>query len=172
MNRLTEVFNGITKGDKRIKFFAALGFAAILLILLSELTPSSTSVKEKKTEENYSDYIESLETETEELISSISGAGRCRVMLTLKNSKESVFAKNTDENTQSGSISIKNEYVLYDGQDGEAPLLIKQYYPDIQGVAVVMDGADNTQVKECVINTVSALFDVPVSKISVSKYKG
>ncbi len=93
-------------------------------------------------------------------------------MITLKNSSESVFAKNTDENSSPGSNSLKNEYVLYDGENGEEPVLIKQYLPDVQGVAVVCDGADNSRVRESVINSISSLFNIPVTKISVSKYKG
>lgn len=171
MSKIYDAFSGVINGDKKIKIFAAIGIIAILLILLSEFIPTAAESK-KKEETDYAEYISSLENETQELLSSISGAGRCKVMITLKNSSESVYAKNIEENNNSGSISLKNEYVLYDGQEGETPVLIKQYFPDVQGVAVVCDGADNSAVRESIINTVSSLFSIPVNKISVSKYKG
>ena len=92
-------------------------------------------------------------------------------MLTLKDTKESIYAKNSDEKNDESSYSKNYEYVLYDGQDGETPVLIKQYFPQIQGVVVVCDGADNTVVRENVINSVSSLFNIPTSRISVSKIK-
>ena len=48
---------------------------------------------------------------------------------------------------------------------------MKEYLPAVQGVAVVCDGADNSAVRACVTETVSALFDISVSKVSVTKYK-
>ena len=161
--------------DKKIKIFTLIGIIGILLILLSELLPSSGSKPRSTpadTDYNYSEYILSLEEQTEALISAIDGAGRCKVMITLKDTNESVYAKNSEENKSDSSYSKKYEYVLYDGQDGETPVLIKQYFPAVQGVAIVCDGADNKVVRESIINSVSSLYNISVSKISVSKYKG
>lgn len=172
-NKLKERLEALFKGDKKLMLISFAAFAAILLILLSELAPSQPKQKEAKTSETgIADYARELEAQTEQLISSISGAGKCKVMITLKNSNENIYAKNTDESIASGSNSFKNEYVLYEGQDGEQPVLIKQYLPCVQGVAVVCEGADKTAVRESVVNCVSSLFDIPVTKISVSKYKG
>lgn len=173
MSKIYEVLGGVINGDKRIKLFAAIGIGAVILIMLSAFIPTAVQNKKpEKSQDDYSEYVDALESETQELLSSISGAGRCKVMITLKNSTESVYAKNIEENNSSGSNSLKNEYVLYDGQEGETPVLIKQYYPDVQGVAIVCDGADNPAVRESIINTVSSLFSIPVNRISVSKYKG
>jgi len=173
VSRIYEALSGVIKGDKRIKIFAAIGICAILLIMLSEALPTTAQKAEKAENQiDYSDYVKSLESKTQEFISLISGAGRCKVMITLKNSSESVYAKNVEENASQGSNSLKNEYVLYDGQEGETPVLIKQYFPDVQGVAVVCDGADDVMVRENIINSISSLFNIPVNKISVSKYKG
>lgn len=164
----------LTNQDKRIKLFVILGFAGIVLILLSEAVPHNDSVKKEapdKSDSSYSDYILSLEKETEELISSIDGAGSCKVMITLKNTNESVFAKNSQENKAESSYSNSHEYVLYDGQDGETPVLIKQYFPSVQGVAVVCEGADNKAVRESIVNSIASLYNISVSKISVSKLK-
>lgn len=171
-NKIKENFEKIFKGDKKIKIFVALGILSILLILLSEFVPneSTRSASSVDTEEySYSAYISDLENETAEIIGSIDGVGRCRVMLTLKNTNESVFAKNSEENRDDSSYSKTYEYVLYDGQDGETPVLIKQYFPQIQGVAVVCEGGDNTVVRERVISAISSLFNISTSKISISK---
>lgn len=160
--------------DKKLKALICLGLAGVLLIMLSEVVPAAYEKKSETVNADctYEEYVESLESKTQNLVSSIDGVGRCKVMITLKNSNESIFAKNSEESSSDSSYSKKCEYVLNDGQDGTSPLLIKQYFPEIQGVAIVCDGAGNTVVRENIINSVSALFGVPVTKISVSKYKG
>ncbi len=170
-NKISNLLSRIKDSDSKLKILIAIGLISVLLIALSEALPKST---EKKHTDNtsYSAYITELENKTCELISSINGAGRCKVMITLKVTNESVFAKNSNENSNDGSFSNNSEYVLYNGQSGEEPLLIKEYFPEIQGVAIVCDGADNTVVKEEIINAVSSLFNISVSKISVSKLKG
>ena len=60
---------------------------------------------------------------------------------------------------------------MYDGENGESPVLIKEFYPEIKGVAVVCSGADNTVVRENVINCISSLYGISTAKISVSKLK-
>ena len=105
---LTGVKERFDSSDKRIKIFAVIGVIGIALILLSEAVPEKTEKPASAPSESstsYSDYISALEEETQELISSIDGAGRCKVMITLKDTNESVFAKNSEENKTDGSYS-------------------------------------------------------------------
>ena len=170
-NKFREIANRIKSSDKKIKILVAIGIIGILLILLSEAVPDNPAKKESG-DNDYSKYVSSLEEETKEMIESIDGAGKCVVMITLKASNESVYAKNTDENNASGSISKSDEYVFYKGDSGETPVLLKEYFPQINGIAVVCSGADDYAVKESVISCLSSVFDIPTSKISVTKLKG
>ena len=165
------MFQRIKTGDKRIKLLLIIGFIGIFLILLSEITPSS-SVKKEGENIPYDTYAQALEDECEKLIEAMDGAGECRVMLTLKNTGESVWAKNTEESGGESNYSNSNEYVLYKGQDGETPILVKEYFPQVKGVAVVCEGADDIRVKENIISSLSSVLDIPSSKISVSKLRG
>ena len=160
----------LKNSDKKLKIIIALGIVGMLLILLSE-TSLFTADRKEKDDYSYDVYISSLEEETENIIESIDGAGECRVMLTLKYTKESEFAKNYQENKSESSYSDSFEYVLYKGANGEEPLLLKESFPQVQGVAVVCSGSDNTAVKEEIINCLSSVFDITTSKISVSKLK-
>lgn len=173
-HKIKEWLKRWTAGDKKLKLIAAVGLIGILLIMMSEFAPKAEKqpVAPMETQENYAQYTAHLEAQTEALLASIQGTGKCKVMITLRHSDERVYARNSQENQNGSSYSRQDEYVLYDGQDGETPALIKQYFPQVQGVAVVCEGADNTVVRESIINSVSALFNISVSKISVSKYKG
>ena len=169
-NKIKEFALKIRNSDKKLKALIALGIIGMLLILLSETTLFSTNKKEIN-EYSYDDYICALEDETRNIIEAIDGAGECRVMLTLKSSKSSEFAKNIQENHSESSYSDSYEYVFYKGASGEEPVLIKEYFPQVLGVAVVCSGGNNTAVKEEIINCLSSVFDIPSSKISVSKLK-
>ena len=170
-NKLREIAEKIKNSDKKLKIFVAIGIIGILLILLSEAVPAGVSKNEKK-ESDYSNYVSSLEEETKQVVESIDGVGKCVVMITLKASNENVYARNTDENNSSSSISKSDEYVFYKGDSGETPVLLKEYFPQINGIAVVCSGADNYAVKESIISCLSSVFDIPTSKISVTKIKG
>ena len=170
-NKFREIIEKIRNSDKKIKIIVAIGIIGILLILFSEAVPESVSKCESK-KSDYSEYVSSLEDETKTVVESIEGAGKCIVLITLKASNENVYAKNTDENSSSGSISKSDEYVFYKGDSGETPVLLKEYFPQINGIAVVCSGADNYEVKESIISCLSSAFDIPTSKISVTKLKG
>lgn len=157
-------FKNIKHKEKLIVIACVFGIA---LILLSEFVPPSTSAKSEKTD--YEQYIVSLEDKTQSIISSIDGVGKCKVMITLQETDENFFAQNTDESTDSGSISKKSEYVLYEDNNNDSPVLIKQSFPKVMGVAVVCQGGDNAAVKEKIVSAVSSLFGISSAKISVSK---
>lgn len=171
MSNITEIIKRIKISDKKLKFLILIGFIGILLILLSEMLPASSDKKQAESF-SYEKYEQTLEEKCEGLIESIDGAGECRVMLTLKQSNESVWAKNLEESRNEGNYSNSYEYVLYKGQNGETPILLKEYLPQVKGVAVVCAGADDIRVKENIISSLSSVLDIPSSKISVSKLRG
>lgn len=166
--KIKEYFSNFKKMKHKEKLLVFACIFGVVLILLSEVLPSGTSSR-KSESTDYRQYISSLEEKTENIISSIDGVGKCKVMITLQETDENFYAQNTDENTDSGSISKKSEYVLYEDNNNDSPVLIKQSFPKVMGVAVVCQGGDNANVKEKVISAVSSLFGISSAKISVSK---
>lgn len=133
VNKLKEYLEKI-KFDKK-KIIIAIGFMGIALILLSEVVPQESSKSQNTdVQTDYSEYVSSLEEKTADLISSIDGVGKCKVMITLEQSDENIFAKNTDESTNSGSYSKKSEYVLYEDNNNDTPVLVKQYFPKVKAL--------------------------------------
>lgn len=156
------------KSNSKIRILIIIAFVGILLIMLSEFIPTNTKVTQVNDNLKES-YVDSLEKETERLISSIYGAGKCKVMITIKSTNETVYAQNSEISSNSGNYSRKYEYVFYDGNNGDEPVLIKEYMPQIQGVAIVCEGANNPDVAESIISAISSLFNLSSSKISISK---
>ena len=137
------------KEDKRVLIIIAVGVLGMALIFLSELKPASKGIE---------------------------GAGRAEVMLTFDSSKEEVFAKDTDEDVEKReketAQKTKNKYIIVENDKGENGLITKSVYPRVCGVAIVCDGADDSVIKQRIVETVSALFDINSTNISVVRKAG
>ncbi len=173
-NKIKEKITKFISGDsKKVKIIVAIGLIGMVLILASDVFAKNSDKKvvTENTKITYEDYTNQLENKLVDVISSISGVGECKVMITLTSSAESVYATNNEVKSDDSSINQKDEYVLYDASDGEAPVLIKEYLPQVQGVTVVCSGGDDIVTKEKIIESVTALFNIPANRVSVSKLK-
>lgn len=175
VNKLKEKINRFINGDsKKIKIIIAVGLIGMILILSSEIFSSDKADSKKSTDEisfNYADYTSELEQKLCNVISAIDGVGECNVMITLENSSESVYATNNENKSDEKSFNRKDEYVFYDSENGKIPVLIKEYLPKVQGVTVVCSGGDDIAIKEKIIESVTALFNISTNRVSVSKIK-
>ncbi|MEZ3420353.1 MAG: hypothetical protein K1V95_00205 [Eubacterium sp.] len=170
MNNLKEKFKEVMEKKKsKTKLLVAVGIIGILLILLSEISFPTAKKDTEVTKNDYTSYAEQLDEKLTDIISSMEGVGKCRVMITLRSTSESIYAKNTENSQSTGSSSQNSEYVIYDGGNGDSPILLQENFPDIEGVAIVCSGGDNIAVREKIIQCVSALFNISSNRISVSK---
>ena len=174
-NDLKEKLLKKLKADKRVLIIIAVGVLGMALIFLSELKPAAKDVQNKPVSETLS-YEESIELKLKTLIESIEGAGKAQVMVVFDSSKEEVFAKDTDEdvenNDKDSSQKTKSKYIIIENDDGENGLLTKSVYPHVCGVAIVCDGAGDSVIKQRIIETVCALFDINSTNISVVRKAG
>ncbi len=116
---------------------------------------------------------EDLEHRLEETLSLIDGAGRVRVMLTLKDNGEKVVEKDTAHRMGSGSddgAADTTESTVYT-KDGSAqtPYVANQLTPQVEGVLVVAQGGGNSMVKQNILQSVMALFPLEAHKITIVK---
>ena len=128
------------------------------------------------------EYVHALEKELEELLSSVDGAGRVRVMITLEQSRELVLEKEekrsqkqtSEENAEGiskeGRESIWEEKTIFEEVDKEkSPFVIKQIFPRIQGVVVAAEGVGTGCVRSDLSEAVQALFGIEAHKVKVLK---
>lgn len=84
------------KKDKKLLLTVAAGILGIVFIVISEFIPKSSYKKAETGEQNknsVSSYEETLEKRLESIISSVDGAGRVQVMVTLDTSEQTQYAK-------------------------------------------------------------------------------
>ena len=117
-----------------------------------------------------------MQTELEQILSQIAGAGKVSVMITYEGTGERYYA--TDVTSESTSSSDGTQEARTRAQESEKqskklvtpsnePVLTKDNFPKVLGVIVVCDGARDVQVKQAVVTAVKAALDVADHKISV-----
>lgn len=144
---------------------AAAGILAMLLILLSELLPSgSHTAARSESGQTAAEYQSQLESQLQEMISQMEGAGKTVVMITLESEAQTVYALDT----QSGQLQEQETHVLL--EDGSA-LEETVYLPQICGVAVLCDGGGDVRVAARITELVGALLGLPSNRICVEQRK-
>lgn len=174
-----------TKNTKFVTLIVAIGLIGIVLILLSDLVkPKTSEEKQSDTQIKYvslDEYENRLEQGLAEIISSINGAGKTRVLLTMESTVEQVYATNKNlsqdnstnmDNSNSSSdkdIQAETTYITVELSDGtEETVLVKEIQPKVRGVLVVCAGGDDSIVKGKIIDAVTKALDISSSKVSVA----
>ncbi len=159
----------------------------ILIIVLSLPAPRDEEQQEPiaaqtmQTDQTIS--IPDMESRLESILCQMEGAGQVRVMITQKDTGEKIVEKdrsdvnrttqeqNSDGTARSTVEQENQETTIYDsasGGDG-APYVTQQLAPQVEGVLVLAQGADNASVKKEITDAVMALFGLEAHKIKVVK---
>ncbi len=145
----------------------------IILIVISNLSFTNKTEEETATEQEHGfsekEYSSQLEGRIEEMISSLYGAGRSKVIVTLDCDYETVYAKDGSYSKDDLSSDEESEYIIIDSDEREDGLVLKTVTPKVRGVAVLCEGGDNPSVIQAIVDMLSALLDIGTNNISVSK---
>ena len=172
-------------GPEKIILIAIAGII-LLVTNFSEWKAGSGTEKTDTTEktedfnENES-YIEDMENKLVHILEKVDGVGQVEVMITLKSSRESVLNKDASEESQteeensngtkkySQNDKREEETVLADASGESAPYVIKELAPEISGVIIACEGADNNTVASAVTQAAQVLFGISSNHIKVLK---
>lgn len=184
-NSAVSKLNDFTKNPKFVRIIIVLGLVGIGLILLSGLLPDKTNDEDNQTNSqvayvSLAQYENNLEQSLADIISSIDGAGKTRVMLTMDSTVEQVYATdktmsqkdtvNSGEATETNKdTSANSTYITVELSDGtQQTVLLKEIQPRVRGVLVVCSGGDNSVVKEKIVDAVTKALDISSSRVSVA----
>ncbi len=182
-----------TKKKINIKDFgpekiALIAIAGVILLLTNfsewrNLTSQKEEQKEEKTVQTGQNdaYVDALENKLVHILENVDGVGKVEVMITLKASKESVLNKDVSEETQteeeknnetqksSRNQKKQEETILSDRSGNSAPYVVKELEPEIAGIVISCEGADNKVVAASVLEAAQVLFGVSANHIKVLK---
>lgn len=178
-------FNELLTSEKLKKFIIFLGILGISLIFFSGFFKSKDSKKAKQNWQNDTtkEYVFQLENSLREMVSSIKGAGNTKVLVTLENSEETIYAteekknKEATEDKTDGQLSKKREsddcekkYITVKDADGtERALSVTQIQPTVKGVVVVCDGGDIPDVQQRITEAVKTALNITSKRVYVTK---
>ncbi len=133
--------------------------AAVIIVLIL----FGSSFVKTQTEKDYdvNDYVDMLETKLSDRLSELDGAGRVKVIISVKSGMRSEIA--TEK--QVGGIGDRTTEtpVLISGK----PLILGEIYPEICGVIIMAKGAENVKVRLSLITAAQTFLDVSSDKIQV-----
>lgn len=160
--KLTQIFK---KGHNAHLIIILLVGAVLMLVPLGGERKSSSVEKNDVLSVDYG-------RELEELLSQIKGVGSVKAMVTYASSfeKSIAYEKNSNRNEKKdGDNKISNEassntnVVLSSGE----PFVIKQIYPEIKGVVIAAEGADDILVRQSITDAVTTALGIAPHKVCV-----
>lgn len=123
---------------------------------------------------------EIVEERLKKILQEIRGAGEVEVMITFDIGPEIVAAMNTvtstdktEEKDANGgtrvvtSESTTGSIATINDSSGNQPLVIKEIMPQIKGVIVVAEGAEDIQVKSMLYEAVKTVLQIPGHKVQI-----
>lgn len=158
--KLTGVWQTV-KSKKLILFLVTAGILLLAADLIFIRGGSGDKNKGNISAAVYSAYTEELERRVRDICDKVAGVSNVSVLLTLESSNEYVYA----ENSSGASVY---DYLVIDGKDGEEPVLIKEIYASVRGIAIVCDGGDSAKIKATLTELLSSAFNLPTNKISIA----
>lgn len=178
-------FFSLLKSEKGSKVIIVLGIAGILLIFLSGMfgkQKEKTQLPEEQNTISSDQYVRELEAKLTDMIGSISGVGASKVMVTLENGIEYIYAQEEkvsgskqEDTTVSGASKVQQsdgsekKYLLVDGTSGKQALIVTEVQPKIKGVVIVCGGGDDPAVKQRIIDAVTIALNVTSARVCVTK---
>ncbi|WP_300258678.1 stage III sporulation protein AG [Clostridium sp.] len=129
-------------------------------------------------------YQEKQEKDLERILGKINGVGSVDVVINFQSSEVKVPAldnssqKSTTEETDSeGGKRVNSQetdgdkIVMSNSSNGSEPVILKTEKPEVLGVMVVAEGAEDSKIKYEITKAISSLYNISVDKVNVLAMK-
>ena len=173
-------------GENRKGLVVGIGILGMMLIGFSGFSGKSAKlVSSSKIDSKHATEVkrEKLERNLENIVSSIHGAGKSKVLITFESSSETVYAteerknKEESEDKAGGEVTRKKEsndcekkYITVKDSEGtEHALAVTEIEPKIKGVIIACTGGDNPVVKKRIVEAATTALSIPSRRVCVTK---
>ena len=151
---------------KKIKPEYLIMISAAIIVLVLFLSATVSSKTSADSESDLNDYVGMLETKLSSRLSELDGAGKVKVIISVKSGMRNELATEKQVSAIGGEKTTETP-VLISGK----PLILGEIYPEICGVIIMAKGADDVKVKLSLITAAQTFLDVDSSKIQVLPMK-
>lgn len=180
---LNKIKEEIMSNPKKRNILIVVLFIVLIFIVFSSFVTPKKGNESAKVDEisSVKQYEKELEEKITSIINDIEGVGNTKVMVTLdsvvsyeyvKESKENIDSVLSGEDITSKKANYEEKYIFIEDQNGKKQALVKkQLAPQIKGVVIVCDGGDKPVIISMLVETISTIFDIKSTQISISKLK-
>lgn len=171
-----------TAFNEKEGYFKVLKFIFLFVLVLALLFIFSVDFKSKnkknvkiKTTLSAMEYCATVENRLINVLGQIKNIGNVDVFVMVDSSPTIKYLEETKtevtKKEQSEVNSIETQIVLKKDGTITSPIVVVELMPKITGVLIVATGAKDIKLKNALINTVSAILDIKVSKVEVLEGK-
>lgn len=138
----------------------------------SDPAPSATAIAD----DEGTDYCARMERQLESILSQVEGAGRVRVLLTLKTGPAASYQTDVSRSSRgAGEEESRTEeektVILSRGSAYDEPAVVSTAYPVFQGALILAEGGADPSVRLQLSAAVAALLNLGADQITVVKMK-
>ncbi len=173
----------------RMNLFTAFLIGILLLLMnhvffkssenQTEIESEQQTEQTEQTEQKQYHIEQEIEKRLENIFSNMEGVGQVKVMVTMKNTKASVLAKEerkeysfTEEGKKIQSQKEENTIVMTEDNRGtRTPVIVQEKMPEIEGIVIVAEGGEDARIAQMLSEASQALLNVPAHKVAVLKMK-
>ncbi len=173
----------------RMNLFTAFLIGILLLLMnhvffkssenQTEIESEQQTEQTEQTEQKQYHIEQEIEKRLENIFSNMEGGGQVKVMVTMKNTKASVLAKEerkeysfTEEGKKIQSQKEENTIVMTEDNRGtRTPVIVQEKMPEIEGIVIVAEGGEDARIAQMLSEASQALLNVPAHKVAVLKMK-
>lgn len=152
------------------KILISVGLIIMVILVFADLSgdKDNKNVSDADADFQIADtYIDCMEKRLSEVLISIEGVGKAKILVNVSSTEEYVYA----EEFKQGQSSTENEIVIIDSGSKKEALITKVKLPEISGILIVCEGGDDPKVCEKVYKAVSTALKIPCSRIYVAEMK-
>ncbi len=149
------------KSVKNLELYIALALALVVCITLFATSTKVDNSAQDTTQ--FDEYISVMENKISSVIEKMDGCKNVKVAITYSAVEEKVYAYETERVEKGDSVTQTSTLVTVKGE----PLVIKTLPPQISGVVVVCDGADDPNSRVKIKQVVVTLLDISADKVQV-----
>ncbi len=153
------------KCNKKAQYFVVI--LSIIIGLFVLFTNYNKPTQNTNVEDEILIYVNDLENRLSQTLSTVGGAGRVSVVITVKSGKETVLAMKTTTKENAQGKETESSPLIVNGKT----VVVKELYPEIVGVLIVAEGAGNISVMNKLQQATVSLLDISVKQIEILSMK-
>ena len=116
-------------------------------------------------------YQEKQEKDLERILGKINGVGSVDVVINFQSSEVKVPAVDNSSQKSTTEETDGDKIVMSNSSNGSEPVILKTEKPEVLGVMVVAEGAEDSKIKYEITKAISSLYNISVDKVNVLAMK-